>query len=684
MLPAPPSPPGTTEDAAEQNQLLTESPELASLVAHAESVPADMALSDVQLKFKHSREDFFAIIESDRVTGLCSRANVGFMLGSRYGFSLYGSSPIMTARAPRPLIFYPNTPLRDVLDTALSRTGAEFFEDVVLVDKNGGLIGLVPVPGLARLQSQLFGAQLSRAARQDAELRQQNLDLFQINHQLRQSEGRYKVLFENNALGVAILNVRGDLLAHNRRLEQLLHFSENEAATSNLRHWLAATDQPAFASTLNKLERQAPNGEPIVAEFAFELPIGPRKFELHLSWVTETGQICAFLEDVTQERQLEKQLAQREKQNLLDTLAAGVAHELNNKLTPVLGFADLLQHLVPPELRRHTQCIQSSAEEAAAIIRQLLNLSKPSSAKREIFDVRNVVDEAATMLRYQLREARCVLDWAAPDKEVRAEGDFTQLKQILINLILNALHAMEKAPNRSVHLSLEPRDGSAFLQVRDTGVGISPENLRRIFDPFFTTKGPKGTGLGLSISASIARQHGGEISVTSVPGEGATFVLQLPLASTTEVFPLASPSISAGNRTLSVENPQRIKVLVVDDEEFVRQFMQEALRVCFGCQVDIAADGDEAITAIGASRYDLVLSDVRMPRRNGFELRAWIQQHQPELGQRFIFVTGHAGDMHLDLGLENISCPVIRKPFTIDSIRAICRPYLERAGTDLR
>ncbi len=648
---------------------------LAELVHHRDQVDAQAPLAEVHKLFQNHPGDYRAIVDGTRVVGLCSRATVGFVLGSRYGFALYASNPVITVQAPRPLVHRWDAPLPGVLDQALSRTGSEFFEDLILVDQQGALVGLVPVPSLARLQLRLFGEQLNRVVAQDQELRQHNLDLFQINQQLRQSQGRYKVLFENNALGIALLDTKGAVVAHNLRFEQLVRLNERPApAPFTLGQWICQEDQPAWLALLSQHEREAPKTEPKVTAFRFDLPDGPRLFELHTNWVVETGQTCVFLEDITEKHSLEQRMAEQEKQSMLDTLVAGVAHELNNKLTPVMGFAELLDALAPAHLQAHTRCIRQSAEEAAQIIRQLLSLSRPSSSASVLFDAGAIAQDALQILGFQLRDAACEVSVHLAQQPAYVQGDPVQLKQVLINLILNAIHAMEGRPKSQLALRLSLDAGSVWLRVRDNGIGIKREILSRIFDPFFTTKGPRGTGLGLSISSSIIRQQGGELSVESTPGQGATFTIRLPSGHP------GAKAAAIGERAAELPAPHaasRRRVLVVDDEEFVRQFMQEALRKGFGCCIETADDGVEAMLKLTEASYDMILSDIRMPRMDGIQLLSWLALHRPELAERMVFVTGHASTIELDQSLDRLRRPVIRKPFKIETIISTCRPYLQ-------
>lgn len=679
LLVAPPLPPSAQKTGPDQVMATFPAKTLTELVHHHDQVEAATPLADVQKLFQDHSGDFRAIVDRGYVVGLCSRATVGFMLGSRYGFSLYGSSPVISARAPRPLIYRRDASLPRVLDEALSRQGSEFFEDIILVDENERLVGLVPVPSLARLQLKLFGEQLSLVTSRDGELREQNLALFQINNQLRQSQGRYKALFDNNALGVALLDSEGMIVAHNRRFEELLQLDARPAPASFLlENWMTPAAQLSFRRLLAAHERAAPDPEPCVTEFSFELPKGQRRFELHSSWVVETGQICVFFEDITEQLLLKQRIARQEKQNMLDTLVAGVAHELNNKLTPVLGFADLLQATAPESFRAHTVYIRQSAEEAAKIIRQLLNLSRPAAGQSDALEFKKLCEDVTQMLRFQLMEAQCVLGLELPANPVWVRGDAGQLKQVLINLILNGIHAMEGVRQPTLTVAMRSDGNMVELRISDVGCGISGENLERIFDPFFTTKGPRGTGLGLSVSLGIVQQHGGEISAESTPGEGSTFVVRLPAGSPPAASGIVKPDTQPTDPAAG-HPPSRQRALVVDDEEFVRQYMQEALRVCFNCSVEGASDGLEAVKKLRCGHYDLILSDIRMPHMDGFQLRTWLAENRPDLSNRLVFVTGHAGAFDLDQKLGELPLPVIRKPFTLDTIAAICRPVLERS-----
>jgi two-component system NtrC family sensor kinase len=376
---------------------------------------------------------------------------------------------------------------------------------------------------------------------------------------------------------------------------------------------------------------------------------------------------------------IEQHLQKQEKQQMLDTLVGGIAHELNNKLTPVLGFAQLLELEVDERGRSYLGYIGKSVEEAARIIRQLLQLSKPQIGAPEVVSLATIVGDVVTMLKFQLREAKTAVHTLAPPEPIRVFADPAQLKQVVMNLVINALHAMEEVSHPRLEITINRQGASGWLEFADNGSGIPANVIGRIFDPFFTTKGPdKGSGLGLSICASLVRQQGGELAVTSVVGQGARFSVRLPLAASDVVT--AAP-FARFNRADSIKSAWAgLKVLIVEDELVVRHFLQEALRTGFGCRVDVALDGVEGLRRAVETDYALVVSDVRMPGLNGPELYRKLAGLRPAVSGRFVFVTGHEGEQSLGELLSGASVPVMAKPFTMQQLQEVCGPILNAAA----
>jgi signal transduction histidine kinase len=648
---------------------------LASLVHHREFLQATDGLEFAYDNFRARDVEYMAVVRGDRVIGLCSRGQVGFILGSRFGFALNSRSPVEMALSREPLVAPEDTPVRRLLDLALSRHGDAFHEDVVLVDRAYRLLGLIRAETLAQLQSRLVAEQLQALREQQATLHAQNLDLFRAIHAARQSRSLYLGLFEAHSLGVALLDQDGLIHEHNQRLGQLLGFDQPVSLVS-LVTWVDEPERDSFLRLLRGLADAVI--APGTREFTLNVPDrGPRVFRFSTGWIKETGQICACLDDITEQRILERNARRQEKQSLLDTLVGGIAHELNNKLTPVHGFAELLELEARGEAQIFTRHIRQSVTEAAHIIRQLLQLSKPTQSDMATVDLRAVVSETMVMLRFEIRAARCEVFVDLPDAPVQVHGNHAELKQVLLNLVLNALHALAGIASARLGIEVRSRDRRAELTVTDNGCGIRPENLNRIFDPFFTTKGPeRGTGLGLSVCFGIVRAHGGEIHATSTPGAGARFCVCLPADSFLAPAPPADRMVPPGpGRTIAAQSAIS-RILVVDDEEVVRNVLQEMLRRLCACPIDLATNGAEALVAIARHDYALVLCDIQMPVLGGADLYERLLATHPELAKHFAFITGHAGDVALETRIARWRAPVVSKPFSLPQLAAIVEPLL--------
>jgi len=655
--------------------LPAEAIDLAKLVEHRITIDSLQTLGQAHSRFREHLVDFFAVLDGETVLGLCARNRVGFILGSRYGFALYSDTPVAQALVPQPLFIKENTPIRAMLEAAFGREGEAFYEDVILIDTEGKLKGLIGARKLVQLQSRLVADQFAELYRQHEATRKQNLELFQANSALRQSQALYQALFESHSLGVALLDVRGMLQTCNRRLTELLAFG-NSDGSARLVQRLQAHERHNFLTMLAAHEHN-PDGLPLVHEYLLDLPgRGPRRFRVTTSWIQETGQISACFDDITERRALENLMIRQEKQLLLDTMVGGIAHELNNKLTPVLGFAELLKLEKNQRIQNYAQNIGHSLEEAAHIIRQLLQLSKPVSEKPALIDLCQVLAESMTMLKFQLRDSGCAVNTIIPDVPVPVLADFAQLKQVVINLAINALQAMAGRPTPKIELRIWATETSANLSVSDTGIGIPDDIIGRIFDPFFTTKGPdRGTGLGLSICTTILRLLGGDIAVSSKPGVGSIFTITLPIGS--ELPPASLPPSSHSKSPF--KSNSLAQVLVVDDEDVLRNVLQEMLHSCFNCSVDLAQNGAEALEAISRKHYDLIVSDIRMPIMGGAELYERLKEMDHRAIKRFVFMTGHAGDKELDQQIADWGVPVIAKPFRLNRLSEVCFPYLVNA-----
>jgi PAS domain S-box-containing protein len=367
-------------------------------------------------------------------------------------------------------------------------------------------------------------------------------------------------------------------------------------------------------------------------------------------------------------------LYQSEKLTALGSLLAGVSHELNNPLSIIVAQATLMElDAEGTSLASRAAKIRQAADRSARIVQTFLAMARQKRPERHIVNMNDVVRAALELTDYGLRTAGVqVVQDLSPDLQPTA-GDADQLHQVLVNLIVNAQHAMQEGSGQRV-LEIGTRNlGEEIIEisVRDTGPGVPPELSRRVFDPFFTTK-PEGagTGVGLSFSHGVIEAHGGRLELVSGQG-GAEFVLSLPAAS--------GPSTDPATSRVATQPAPARTALVVDDEPDIADALAELLRR-EGFDVVVAHGGGDAQARLDRG-YDLVLSDIRMPDMDGPALFEWIEEHAPQLSSRVAFITGDTLSAAAVRFLARSGCPFVEKPFTLESLRTLIAEVGERAGT---
>jgi CheY-like chemotaxis protein/two-component sensor histidine kinase len=365
----------------------------------------------------------------------------------------------------------------------------------------------------------------------------------------------------------------------------------------------------------------------------------------------------------------------------IGTLAAGVAHEINNPLTYILANLDLVAEqlqaisaFVPQELLHELATLVAEArqggERVRTIVRGLQTLSRVADDERRVVvDVRSVLDVAAGITSKEIASrARLVRDFAEVPP---VEADEAKLVQVFVNLLVNATQALPagRAEEHEIGLATRKNEaGRVVVEVRDSGAGMSREVLARAFEPFFTTRSiGLGTGLGLSICHGIIAALGGEISAHSEPGKGAVFRVVLPAATPTQVSPAAAPPAAATAE-------RRGRILVVDDDALVGKMLSRVLRAH---DVTLLTDAREARDRLaGGERFDLIFCDLMMPGMTGMELHAELGRAAPELLPQMVFVTGGAFTTAATEFLDRVPNERIEKPFDTKFIAALVQRYL--------
>jgi nitrogen-specific signal transduction histidine kinase len=387
------------------------------------------------------------------------------------------------------------------------------------------------------------------------------------------------------------------------------------------------------------------------------------------------GVVCNF-RDVTERKHIEAQLMAADRMVSIGTLAAGVAHEINNPLAYVIANLELMRDdNLAAESQESLKAAQDGAERVRKIVRDLKTFSRSDEQRIDAVDVHSVLDAAANIASNEIRHrARLLKDYGADVPRVAANE--SRLGQVVLNLLVNAAQAMPdgEAERNRIIVCTRAEDEMVVIEVQDTGQGISPEHRARLFDPFFTTKPVGvGTGLGLYISQQILSSMGGSISVESEPSKGSTFRLRIPIATRPARATAAPPP---------VPTVARARILAIDDEPMIGRVVKSALASHDVTEMTSATAAFERIQA--GERFDLIICDLMMPHMTGMDFHAALERVAPEQAARMVFLTGGAFTPRAREFLDTVPAPRVDKPFAVNQMRTLVdeRLRLLRARAD--
>jgi two-component system cell cycle sensor histidine kinase/response regulator CckA len=389
--------------------------------------------------------------------------------------------------------------------------------------------------------------------------------------------------------------------------------------------------------------------------------------------------------DVTERNRMERQLRQTQKMDAIGSLAGGVAHDFNNLLSVIISYAELLYAEIKPDdpMRRDVEEIAGAGKRAAGLTRQLLAFGRQQILQPKAIDLNAVLGGIAKMLKRMVGEDLELNVVSAPELWT-VKADPGQIEQVIMNLVVNARDAMPTGGTLTIetaNVEIDSSDAAShagvagpgryvMLAVTDTGSGMVANTRDRLFEPFFTTKEKgKGTGLGLSTVFGIVQQSGGNISVRSQPGEGASFKVYLPQSGPACVVPLDAASETASGRGSET-------ILLVEDEEAVRALVRRILEGCGYLVLEAQSAGDALVLCEKhKGNIDVLLTDVVMPRMSGRELAERLGPLRPDM--RVLYMSGYTDDAVIRYGIRNSDVAFLQKPITPHALTSKLREVIE-------
>jgi two-component system NtrC family sensor kinase len=526
----------------------------------------------------------------------------------------------------------------------------------------GGMRGAITLSTPPGRGFQPHAAALVRAVAAQAGIALQNTRLLMA---LSQGKHEWEQTVDAIADGICVLDADGTIRRANRRFCALADIPVTEVAG---RPWITLIP-PTWASSFQQVI-----SDPGTA--AVELRAGDRIFQVSALHLQEAGtaSVVLVVADQTEKRRLQDQLIQSEKMSAIGQLIAGVAHDLNNPLASVVGFADYLVETidsVPAGLIEPLRAIQQEAERAANIVKNLLTFARKQERRREVKSIREILASTLLLLRNQLMAAKIEAEVDVAPGVPDVCVDANQIQQVFMNLVTNASQAIQGSGvgGRIIIRAVPWLDGIA-VTVEDDGPGVPPALAERVFEPFFTSKPTgEGTGLGLSICQGIVKEHGGRLSLVPTSRRGAVFQVELPAGA-----PAAVPVPSA-----PAAPTRHLRILVVDDEPHIQHYMRATLEA-WGHRVAVASDGKQGLAQALAEPFDVIVSDLRMPELGGREMFDRLRETRPDVADRVVFSTGDTVRGDTLAFLESLGRPYLRKPFTLIELRAAIADAVRRVS----
>jgi PAS domain S-box-containing protein len=496
----------------------------------------------------------------------------------------------------------------------------------------------------------------------------------------KQAEEEYQTIIRIAMDGFWLTDMQGHFLEVNEAYCKLIGYSRDELLGMSISNIEEAEKPEDVAERIQKIKQ--------IGHDRFET-LHRRKdgqiidVEISVNYLPfQSGRLFVAIRDITERKKAEQEKKQLEQKAQFASrlasvgeLASGVAHEINNPLTGVIGYAHLLlaRKDISRDVRRDLEIINEGAQRVAGIVKKLLAFARQTKPEQRYVNINELIRNTLDLRAYELSASNIKVALQLTRDMPMTIADPGQLQQVFLNLIINAETEMKITRDKG-RLSIKTEKINNILRItfKDTGPGIAKENLETIFDPFFTTREVgQGTGLGLSVCHGIVTEHNGRIWAESEPGKGATFIIELPLVTEEGQFEPSEPVIEEAPRVA------KAKILVVDDEPVIRQFISQVLGEQ-GHTVETVDNAASALKMVKTKRYRLILLDIKMPGMSGVELYKQFQKIAPSLTKRVVFITGDVMGKRTLAFLDKTKTPYMMKPFDARQLKLEINRILAR------